>query len=51
MSHDHEKCHKSCALHLGLKIAKLAVHAAAVAALFCVSHEVHKVHHAIKKHH
>lgn len=40
----------SCGLHLALKIAKLALTAATVAAAFCVSHEVHKVHRAIDRH-
>lgn len=37
-------------LHLGFKIAKLALKAASVAAAFCLVHEVHKVHKAIKHH-
>lgn len=43
--------HGSCALHLVLKITKLALDAAAVAAAFCIVHEVHKVHKAIGHHH
>lgn len=39
----------SFGLHLGFKIAKLALQAAAVAAAFCLVKEVHKVHHSIKK--
>ena len=34
---------------LGFKIAKLALSAATVAAAFCLTHEVHKVHKAIEK--
>ncbi|MDE5924124.1 MAG: hypothetical protein K2G75_02265 [Muribaculaceae bacterium] len=40
---------RRCALHLAMKIAKLAFEAASVAAAFCLVHEVHKVHHAIEK--
>lgn len=39
----------SFGLHLGFKIAKLALQAASVAAAFCLVKEVHKVHHSIKK--
>lgn len=34
---------------LGFKIAKLAIGAAAVAAAFCISHEVHKVHKCVER--
>lgn len=37
------------ALHLGFKIAKLALKAAMVAAGFCLVKEVHKVHKAIER--
>ena len=37
-------------LHLGFKIAKLAMKAAMVAAGFCLVKEVHKVHKAIERH-
>lgn len=46
MENKHEECF---ALHLGFKIAKLALKAAAVAAAFCLVKEVHKVHKAIEK--
>ena len=39
----------SFGLHLGFKIAKLALQAASVAAAFCIVKEVHKVHKSIKK--
>lgn len=38
-------------LHLGFKIAKLALQAASVAAAFCLVKEVHKVRHTLKKEH
>lgn len=38
-------------LHVGMKIAKLVLKAAGVAAAFCLVSEVHKVHKAIEKHH
>lgn len=47
MNHEHH-C-ENLALHLGFKIAKLALEAAAVAAAFCLMKEVHKVHKAIEK--
>lgn len=50
MSHEHEHKHEHCALHLGLKIAKLALKAAGVAAAFCMVHEIHKVHKTIESH-
>lgn len=40
----------SFGLHLGFKIAKLALKAAGVAAAFCLVHEVHKVHRSIEHH-
>ncbi|MDE5645743.1 MAG: hypothetical protein K2L59_10480 [Muribaculaceae bacterium] len=46
---NHEKNCDHFALHLGFKIAKLALEAAAVAAAFCLMKEVHKVHKAIEK--
>jgi hypothetical protein len=45
MSHEQE----SYGLHLGFKIAKLALQAATVAAAFCGVHELHKIHHRLKK--
>lgn len=47
MNHD-ENC-RHLGLHLGFKIAKLALDAAIVAAAFCLTKEVHKVHKAIEK--
>lgn len=40
----------SFGLHLGFKIAKLALEAASVAAAYCLVKEVHKVHKAIHRH-
>ncbi len=45
MSHEHE----SYGLHLGFKIAKLALNTAAVAAAFCTVRELSKIHHRLKK--
>lgn len=45
MSHEHE----SFGLHLGFKIAKLALQAAGVAAAFCAVRELGKIHHRMKK--
>lgn len=47
MNHEHNG--ETFALHLGFKIAKLALEAAAVAAAFCLMKEVHKVHRAIER--
>lgn len=49
MNHENGHCHEHLALHLGFKIAKLALEAAAVAAAFCMMKEIHKVHKAIEK--
>ena len=46
---NHENNGETFALHLGFKIAKLALEAAAVAAAFCLMKEVHKVHRAIER--
>lgn len=46
----HEHCHaKHECLHVGLKIAKLLLKAAGVAAAFCLVKEVHRVHKAIEQ--
>lgn len=45
MSHEHE----SYGLHLGFKIAKLALQAATVVAAFGAVRELHKIHHRMKK--
>lgn len=45
MSHHHE----SYGLHVGLKIAKIALKAASVMAAVCIAKEIHKVHKAIEK--
>lgn len=53
MSHEHdhsEKKHEHCALHICLKVTKLALKAAGVAAAFCIVHELHKVHRSIEAH-
>lgn len=49
MEEKHE--HGHCGLHLAMKIAKLALQAASVAAAFCLVKEVHKVHRAVENHH
>lgn len=46
---NHETSHEHFALHLGFKIAGLALKAAAVTAAFLLMKEVHKVHKAIEK--
>jgi hypothetical protein len=46
---NHEQNSEHFALHLGFKIAKLALEAATVAAAFCLMKEVHKVHKAIER--
>ncbi|MDE6453872.1 MAG: hypothetical protein K2L27_06680 [Muribaculaceae bacterium] len=43
----HESCHS--ALHVGFKVARLALQAAAVAAAFCMVKEIHKVHRSIER--
>lgn len=45
MAHSHE----SHDLHVALKIVKIALKAASVAAAFCIAKEIHKVHKAIEK--
>lgn len=47
---NHENCNGHFGLHLGFKIASLALKAATVAAAFLVMKELHKVHKAIEKH-
>lgn len=42
MRHEHE--HEHFCLHVGLKIAKLVLEAASVAAAFCTVKELHKLH-------
>lgn len=49
MSHEHE--HDHFGLHLGFKIAKLALKAATVAAGFCIAKEIHRVHRSIEAKH
>lgn len=44
-----EHNHENLALHLGFKIAGIALKAAAVTAAFLLMREVHKVHKAIEK--
>lgn len=51
MEDRHQHGHEHCALHLVLKITKLALQAASVAAAFCIVKEVHKVHKAVEHHH
>ncbi len=46
-----EEKHEYCALHLALKITKVVLKAAAVAAGFCIMKEIHNVHRAIENHH
>lgn len=36
-------------MHMGFKIAKIVLKAASVAAAFCISKEIHKVHKAMEK--
>ena len=48
MELNHHKDHH-CGLKLAYKIARVALHAATVAAAFLLVEEVHKVHHALKK--
>lgn len=45
-----EQEHHHCPAHVAMKISKLVLKAAIVAGIFCLSHEVHKVHKAIEKH-
>lgn len=45
----HENSNESFGLHLGFKIAALALKAAGVCAAFLLMKEVHKVHKAIEK--
>lgn len=47
----HETHHDHYGLHLGFKIAKLALKAASVAAAICMVKEIHKVHKAIERKH
>lgn len=47
MSHEHHHEHEG--LHLGFKIAKLALKTASVVAAFCAVKEIHKIHKAIEK--
>lgn len=50
MLHEKEKKQDHCAAHACIKIAKLALKAAGVAAAFCMVHEIHKVHKSIEAH-
>lgn len=45
MSHEH---HENYGLHLGFKIAKLALKAASLATAICICKEIHKVHKSIE---
>lgn len=49
MSHEHHHCDHH-AMHLGFKIAKLALKAASVAATICIAKEIHRVHKSIENH-
>lgn len=53
MSHEilkHElESEKACTCHKVMKVVKLALKAANVAAAFCMVHELHKIHHNLKK--
>lgn len=51
MSHNHkhdEECKCSPAAHRCMKIAKLVLKAAQVAATICIAKEIHRVHKAIE---
>lgn len=50
--HHHDEKHAAvhCAVHVGLKVARVLLQAATVAAGFCVVKELHRVHKAIESH-
>lgn len=47
---EHQSNHLPPCVHLGFKIAKLALQAASVAAAFCIVKEIHRVHRSIENH-
>ena len=48
-----QKCEKKCCevAHVCLKVTKVLLQAATVAAAFCVVKELHRIHKAVENHH
>lgn len=49
MDHDHSQCHSR--MHCCMKVAKIVLQAAAVAAGFAIASEIHRVHRSIESRH